>query len=121
MWFDTQAKLAEIHGKPQPGPDLPDSAVEIPWNDPDEIPPEELAPGVAEVAIVAAPLPEMTPDELACDIFEERAAIREYDGGQDQAEAERDAWPEARRAAGITALDDWRREADDLHNPDNWR
>lgn len=28
------------------------------------------------------------------DAFEERAAIREYDGGQDRAEAERDAYAE---------------------------
>jgi hypothetical protein len=63
----------------------------------------------------------MTPDELARDIFEERAAIREFCGGQDRAEAEAQAWPEARRAAGITALDDWRARADDVNNPDAWR
>lgn len=55
----------------------------------------------------AAP-PEMTPEELARDLYEERAAIREYDGGQDRAEAEAAAWQEAMRAAGITALDEWR-------------
>jgi hypothetical protein len=76
---------------------------------------------VLSEGVRADPVPEMTPDELARDIFEERAAIREFDGGQTRAEAERAAWPEARRAAGITALDDWRREADDLHNPDNWK
>lgn len=63
----------------------------------------------------------MPPDELARDVFEERAAIRHFDGGQDRKTAERAAWPEARRAARITALDDWRREADDPLNPDNWR
>jgi len=78
----------------------------------------------------------MTPDECARDTFEERAAIREHDGGQDRETAERAAWPEARHAAGITALDDWRREADDrkviwlnewkaaaddVTNPDAWR
>ncbi len=63
------------------------------------------------------------PDEreaLARDLYEERAAIREFDGGQDRAEAERAAWIEARRAAGITALDDWRARADDVTDPDNW-
>ncbi len=65
--------------------------------------------------------PEMTPDELARDIFEERAAIRKHDAGQDRETAERAAWHEARRAAGITALDDWRRQADDPHSPDTWR
>lgn len=63
----------------------------------------------------------MTPEELARDLYEERAAIRQFDGGQDREAAERAAWSEARRAAGITALDDWRREADDPHNPDNWK
>ncbi len=67
------------------------------------------------------PAPEMTPAELARDLYEERAAIREFDGGQDRAEAEREAWIEARRAAGITALDEWRRRADDVTNPENWQ
>ncbi|WP_272007826.1 hypothetical protein [Roseovarius sp. ZX-A-9] len=39
---------------------------------------------------------EMTPEELARDYCEERAAIREYDGGQDRAEAEAAALAEAR-------------------------
>lgn len=69
----------------------------------------------------ADPLPDMTPEELARDIYEERAAIREHDGGQSRPEAEAAAWQEARRAAGITWLDEWRREADDIHNPDAWR
>lgn len=68
-----------------------------------------------------APAPAMTPEELARDIFEERAAIREFDGGQDRETAERAAWAEARRAAGITVLDEWRAEADDPRNPDNWK
>lgn len=63
----------------------------------------------------------LTPEELAHDIFEERAAIREFDGGQDRAEAEAAAWIEARRGAGVTALDDWRARADDVNNPDNWK
>lgn len=68
-----------------------------------------------------APDPEMSPDELARDAFEERAAIRQFDGGQSRTEAEAAAWIESRRAAGITALDDWRRAADDPRNPDNWQ
>lgn len=39
----------------------------------------------------AALMHEVWPD---FDRFEERAAIREYDGGQDRAEAERDAYEE---------------------------
>ena len=76
---------------------------------------------VGKVGTVRASDPELPPVELARDIFEERAAIRQFDGGQNRAEAERAAWPEARRAAGITALGDWRREADDLRDPDNWK
>ena len=63
----------------------------------------------------------MTPEAVARDIYEERASIREHDGGQSRPEAERAAWAEARRAAGVTALDAWRREADDPNNPDAWR
>ena len=99
MWFDTRAALAEIAGSP----------------------PTEHATDVAVVADVAAPLPEMTKAELARDAFEERAAIREYCGGQDRAEAEAAAWREARHAAGVTALDEWRARADDTTNPDNWK
>lgn len=99
MWFDTRAALAEIAGSP----------------------PTEHAPRVAVVAKVAAPLPEMTPEALALDLYEERAAIREFDGGQSRPEAERAAWTEARRAAGETILEQWRREADDTTNPDNWK
>lgn len=76
---------------------------------------------VGKVGTVRASDPEITPDELARDIFEERAAIREYCGEQTRAQAEAAAWPESRRAAGITALHDWRAEADDPHNPDNWQ
>ena len=48
----------------------------------------------------------MTPEALARDLYEERAAIRQFDGGQDRDTAERAAWSEARHAAGITALED---------------
>lgn len=68
--------------------------------------------GLGGLGTVRASDPEITPEELARDLFEERAAIREFDGGQDRAMAEREAWAEARRAAGITALDDWRGNLD---------
>ena len=55
--------------------------------------------------------------DLARELFEERAAIREFDGGQDRAHAER----EAAREAGLTILAAWRREADDPFNPATWR
>ena len=64
--------------------------------------------GLGGLGTVRASDPEMTPEALARDLYEERAAIREFDGGQDRAEAEAAAWQEAMRAAGITALDEWR-------------
>jgi hypothetical protein len=76
---------------------------------------------VGTVGTVRAPDPEISPEELARDIFEERAAIREFDGGQDRAKAEHAARIEADTAAGITWLDQWRREADDPFNPENWK
>jgi hypothetical protein len=63
----------------------------------------------------------MTPEALALDLYEERAAIREFCGGQDRHEAEAAALIEARRAAGIADLDDWRARADDIHDPDSWQ
>ena len=56
--------------------------------------------------------PEILPDELARDLYEERAAIREYDGGQDRAKAEAAAWQEAMRAAGVAVLDEKRQGLD---------
>lgn len=75
---------------------------------------------VLSEGVRADPVPDER-EELARDIFEERAAIREYCGEQDRAEAEHAAWIEARRAAGVTALDDWRARADDVTNPEAWR
>jgi len=75
---------------------------------------------LSEKSVLSRGENDLTPEALARDLYEERAAIRQFDGGQDRETAERAAWSEARRAAGITALDDWRREVDDLHNPDNW-
>ena len=96
MWFDTRAKLAEIAGHPPAT--FATTATQAPAVRP-----------VSQMSRVSqAPVPEMTPEELARDLYEERAAIREYDGGQDRAEAEAAAWQEAMRAAGITALDEWR-------------
>lgn len=103
MWFDARAALAEIAGQPEKETFFPPGAVEIPWDEPTE------------------PAPEMTKAELARDLYEERAAIREYCGGQSRPEAEGAAWPEARRAAGITWLDEWRRELDDPFNCDAWK
>lgn len=50
----------------------------------------------------------MTPEEHARDLFEEWAAIREYDSGQSRAEAQHAACIEASHAAGVTRKDAWR-------------
>ena len=54
--------------------------------------------GLGGLGTVRSSDPEMTPEELARDIFEERAAIREFDGGQDRAEAEAAAWADVTRS-----------------------
>ncbi|MDP3960541.1 MAG: hypothetical protein Q8Q26_10890 [Pseudorhodobacter sp.] len=64
--------------------------------------------GLISIAKTRRPL---DPEAAALDAYEERAAIREFDGGQDRATAERAAWAVARRAAGITRLDEWRPHA----------
>lgn len=53
---------------------------------------------LGRLGTVCSQLPVMTPEELARDLYEERAAIREYDNGQDRANAEAAALIEARRA-----------------------
>jgi hypothetical protein len=109
MWFDARAKLAEIQGQ-TPATTATTATM-------------GAQPGILSQLsqLSQRPAPEMTPDELARCAFEERAAIRQFDGGQDRETAERMAWSEARRAAGVTALDDWRARADDPLNPENWR
>lgn len=67
---------------------------------------------LGRLGLVRASYPEMTAAELARDIFEERAAIREFEAGQDRAQAEAAAWQEAIRLTGITALDEWRQGSD---------
>jgi hypothetical protein len=64
---------------------------------------------VANVATPAAPAParptgnrDGAPEALALDAFDERAAIREHDGGQARAEAEAAALAEVAAAAGLT-------------------
>jgi hypothetical protein len=103
MWFDARAKPAEIRGTP-----LATSAT-LATNAPNRPPvsqvsqvsqpPEDqnLASCVASVAIVASPLDR----ELILDLFEERAAIREFCGGQTRAEAEAGAVGDVAKSTGI--------------------
>ena len=72
--------------------------------------------GSGRLGAVRVSGPELTPNELAREIFEERAAIREFCGGQDRAEAEREAWIEAKRAVGITYLGGMQPSSRDPHN-----
>ena len=90
--FDAKAALERARNRP----DVP-TVPTVPTRSPAQ--PGSVG-GVGKVGTVRASYPDMTPDELARDLFEERAAIREFDGGQDRAEAERQAWVEAYRAAG---------------------
>ncbi len=59
--------------------------------------------GLGGLGTVPASDPEMTSEELARDIFAERAAIREHDGGQNRADAEAAALREAAIATGVPA------------------
>ena len=58
--------------------------------------------GSGRLGAVRASDLEMTPEELAIDAFEERAAIREYCGGQPRAMAEAAALAEVAQAIGRT-------------------
>ncbi|WP_058275775.1 hypothetical protein [Ruegeria atlantica] len=60
------------------------------------------ADGLAGLAISSTRQDKITD---AVDHFEERAAIREYDGGQNRSEAKAAALIEAARAAGIVVTD----------------
>lgn len=53
---------------------------------------------LGKLGTVCSQTPDMKPEELARDYYEERAAIREYDGGQNRAEAEAAALVETRHA-----------------------
>ena len=86
MWFDARARLAEIEGRTPATLATPATKRADP------------APRVAEVASVAGP-----PDpDLIHDLYEERAAIREFDGGQTRPEAEVAALAEVARVAGMS-------------------
>lgn len=100
MWFDTRAKLAEFAGH----------ASATSATTATQTPAARLVSQMSQMS--QDPTPEITPEELARELYEERAAIREYDGGQDRAEAEAAALQEAMRAAGITALDEWKQGSD---------
>lgn len=107
MWFDARAKLAEIEARPPATIATPATMQANP------------EPRVAEVASVATPQRSKsalrvakvagvaTPSdlELIRDLLEERAAIREFDGGQTQAEAEAGALDDVSRSTGIAAAD----------------
>ena len=99
MWFDAHGALASLkaeHGR-RPPATIATSATRTPL-------PARKLPRVAEVAEVAAPRA-LTPNRLAeaLDAFEERAALREFDGGQPRAEAEHDALHETAAAFSISA------------------
>lgn len=128
MWFDVSIALAEIEAVQQPAlvatiatpatqsalvADVADVAL------PPEPNPDILVPGVAEVTIVAGPCrsdPETAATRTGSDdllvAFEERAAIRQFDGGQDRDLAEADALKEIAHRAGLATSHLQRRWAD---------
>ena len=61
--------------------------------------------GIGEIKRIGTPADQSEKVTDAVDHFEERAAIREYDGCQHRREAEREAMIEADRAAGIGVID----------------
>jgi hypothetical protein len=108
MWFDPYKALTEL------GRDGAGHSPANPANPARRQRPEPLRPtGLAELAGLAAPS-DLDAETLAqtLDSFEERAAIREFDGGQMRAEAVRAALGETARAYGITpeTLDGHRRK-----------
>jgi len=91
MWFDVAAALAEIEGHP------PATSATPATNRANVAEVASVAGGQArnrEAADRAAP-------DLARDLFEERAAIREHHGGLDRAEAEALALEDSARALGL--------------------
>lgn len=63
---------------------------------------QDAGPPIARHRGVPPPEEELLPTLLAQDMFEERAAIREYDGGQSRLQAEADARAEVYRTTGLT-------------------
>ena len=93
MWFDPRGALAELRGANRP----PATSATIATR-------RHHRPScVAEVAEVAA-RPSSDAETLAeaRDACEERAAIREFDGGQTRVEAERAALAETAQAYDLT-------------------
>jgi hypothetical protein len=92
MWFDPQRVLAAIEG-----------AARAPLQPREGESSAGAAPRVAQVAHVARPQPsklEMTPCADEAELFEERAAIREYWSGMSRADAEVGARADLKRRKG---------------------
>lgn len=85
MWFDPHAYLRGDGGTPA----IPAS-------------PASRSGGIAGLAGIAASHSAL---ENATDLFEERAAIREFDGGQHRPDAEAIALVEAARLTGVPIAD----------------
>lgn len=90
MWFDARLALAQIAAEAFPVSQMSQVSQA----------PEARQPalGVANVAVVA------TSPDLILDLCEERAAIREYLGGQSRAEAEAAAVADVARSTGCAPL-----------------
>lgn len=106
MWFDPYAALS---GRKHDGGGQPPASSASSANPASRLTLE--SPRLAEIAGLAAPRAS-DPETLAValDSFEERAAIREFEGRQAQADAERAALAETAAAFGV-APETWARYA----------
>lgn len=99
MWFDARAKLAEIALR-DPATQVQTAHALLQMSQ--MLQANVLRKPPSRVAIVAS-VETCADTEFICDLLEERAAIREFDGGQSQAEAEAGALNDVSRSASITA------------------
>ncbi|MDZ7709232.1 MAG: hypothetical protein U5K36_03385 [Roseovarius sp.] len=73
--------------------------------------------GLGGLGAIRASENEMTPEELALDLYEERAAIREFDGGQSRPRPNGLHGPRPGARLVSRSYHEWQREADDIDNP----
>lgn len=105
MWFDAAKALREIEAGTAPASAPVAHVAHVARGEPPEPATAPASSGgrVAHVAAVARPhAPEPDWQELR-EAFEERAAIREYDGGQSREDAEAGALLDVAASAGVTA------------------
>lgn len=109
MWFDVKAERAKLQLNTNANPakhanqSLPISSFSMFSRAPEA----DASQSVCATLPAHAGTDPIEPEKMkgAREYFEERAAIREYDGGQPRSEAEADALIEAARATGLKLID----------------